>query len=184
MKRIILVLFLLPVTSLISYGQTTLKPGKYEMSYILNGKDVAVVEVNINTSNNRLAFYTVTHINNSNEVRLDTTIADATTFVPVYRSSINKKYELKLQYGQEITGYYLDKQTGKKIVIKDHVTGPFIDDNCFQYFLTTLPLTTGYKKNVNLYDYKPTNSSNIKKLLVEEVKSDSYAGTLSGDHKV
>lgn len=175
---------------LLAQNETPLvKTGKYEMSLSsVDGSpmEIAIVSIDISyIDKNTIAIYNAIHLPGSNvNIAIDTSITNANNFQPIYRSSFHKNFNLVLHYNKEITGYYLDKQTGKTTIINDKATGPFVDQIFCQYYIATLPLEPGYKKNINLYDYKPENKFNIEKLQVAEVKDNSYTSKLTGEHNV
>lgn len=181
-------------------AQTLLKPGDntiekkwlknttYEMTcFAVTGKQLAEVSsftIHVNANDRTLAVYTTLTMYSTKEQWLDTSIADARTLKPVYRSSFNPNRQYSLNYGQEVTGYYSDNQSKKKIPVKDPVTETFFDSYLYPYLLGTLPLTSGYRARLSVYDYKPENKSNIKSTHIEEVKSNMYNSEMTGEHKV
>lgn len=170
------------------FDKKLIKSGSYEMGVYAssNGQPVEVSAFNlqISTSNKTLSVYTMLKMAGSNDVSIDTSVADWDTFKPIYRSSSSKARDMVLYYGKEVTGYYYDKQTRKRHTVKDPVNTAFFDSYAYPYLLGLLPLTTGYKNDVAVYDFKPTNQTNTKRARIEEVKSNLYKSNLTGDHKV
>ncbi|NML19541.1 hypothetical protein HHL16_01590 [Pseudoflavitalea sp. G-6-1-2] len=164
------------------------KQGQFEMAcFILNGgkfTEFGTFNMEVNTDNNRFSIFTVFTTNYSDEVVTDTSISDGQSFLPIYRSSYSKKRELKLKFGNEVTGYHLDKQTGKRTAIKESVKDAYIDNYAYPYLLGTLPLTTGFKKQLAVYEYKPENKSSLKRVMVEETKNNIFDTKNTGQHKV
>jgi hypothetical protein len=118
-------------------------------------------------------------------INTDTSIADANTFAPVYRSSFASNHEYVLHYGkEEVTGYYFDKRTGKRTTIKDPINVPLVDGGYFDYVLSTFPLAPGFKKSLNIYNYDPANQSNVSKISIEAVDGDVYASKHFGNRDV
>lgn len=165
-----------------------LKDGTYEMvCYVkANGQQVefSTFSFTINTNNKALSVYTAFQLTGSPDITTDTSIADGNTFKPIYRSSFGAGKDMVIKYGNEVTGYYHDKKANKKISIKEAGNQPFFDSFTYPYLLGLLPLTTGYKSDLSVYDYKPGPQSNTKKARIEEVKSNIHNSTLTGEHKV
>ncbi|TAF72730.1 MAG: hypothetical protein EAZ58_01855, partial [Flavobacterium sp.] len=87
-------------------------------------------------------------------------------------------------YDREMTGYYFNKQTKKKNQVREPAKDTFIDSYVYPYLLGSLPLTSGYKANIPVYDYKPENATNISTIRIAEVKSNIYESDITGEHKV
>ncbi|HEX6431629.1 MAG TPA: hypothetical protein VF008_28255 [Niastella sp.] len=165
-----------------------IKNGTYEMAcYAVSGGqqvEFSSFTIQVNASNKTLAVYTSFQMTGSNDITVDTSISDGNTFKPIYRSSFSKSKDMVLHYGKEVTGYYYDKQTKKRQSVKDAVNNAFFDSYTYPYLLGSLPLTSGYKSDMAVYDYKPGNQTNTKKARIEEVKSNMYVSSLTGEHKV
>ena len=190
---------LLTMTALIGQAQTVLVPGEnvLDKKYIKNGTyemacyaesggrqiEVSTFSITINATNKTLGVYTNLQWASTKEVVIDTSISDGNTFKPVYRSSISKAREMVVHYGKDVSGYYYDKQTKKRQTIKE-AGSAFFDSYTYPYLLGLLPLTSGYRNELAVYDYKPGNTSNTKKARIEEVKSNLYTSNLTGEHKV
>jgi hypothetical protein len=171
-----------------TFDKNLIKSGTHDMACYtpVNGQqtEVGTFTVQINSGNNNLAVYSSFQAIGETSIATDTSISEGATFKPVYRSSINNFRNFVIHYGKEITGFYYDKQAKKKYSIKDAPGGSFFDSYTYPYLLCLLPLTTGYKNELAVYDYKPTNQTNTKKARIEEVKSDLFKSSLTGDHKV
>jgi hypothetical protein len=200
MNKLILYGLLLILAAEKSYSQIQLAPGanyfnkkiisnsKYEMAcFAFSGNQMVEVSsftVQVVTNAKTTSVYTNLKMLSNNEQYIDTSIADANTFKPVYRSSINPNRVLSLNYDKEITGYYFDKQTKKKNQIREPLKDLFFDSYFYPYVLGSLPLTSGYKANMQVYDYKPENTVNVKTTRIEEVKSNMYKSEMTGEHNV
>lgn len=191
---------LLIVTTEVCNAQTVLVPGEnvLDKKWIRNGTyemgcyaeadgqqvEISSFTIKINSSNNALTVYTALQMTGSNDISVDTSIADGNTFKPIYRSSFSIAKEMVIRYGKEVAGYYYDKKTKKRYSIKDAGNPSFFDSYTYPYLLGLLPLTTGYKTDLAVYDFKPGNQTNTKKARIEEVKSNMYVSNLTGEHKV
>ncbi len=171
-----------------AFEKKWIRSGKSEMGYYaVNGggmTEICSFTIDVRSNNKILSVYTALNFLNSNEQWVDTSISDANTFQPIYRSSFSKNKAYVLNYGKEVTGYYYNKQTQKRNLIQEPITEVCFDGYAYPYLLGLLPLKTGYKKDLVVYDYKPDNTTNIKKAIIEEVKNNVFTSSLSGDHKV
>ncbi|MDE1191140.1 MAG: hypothetical protein PW786_03250 [Arachidicoccus sp.] len=183
MKNTFLLLFVLSINIL--KAQDFLNPGKHIMSYsfVSNGANLGNLDVEVNTTNDKIAICTVTHFAGVENPDIDTSIVSRNSYAPLYRSAFHKNFNYVLHYGDEINGYYFNKETGKKSVIKDKVTG-VLDNNFYQFYVTTLPLTLGYKESMNIYGFSTDGQPKISKMNIEEVRSNLYLSNLTGEHKV
>ncbi|NSL86274.1 hypothetical protein ECE50_005510 [Chitinophaga sp. Mgbs1] len=146
--------------------------------------EISTFSYNTAIDNKTFAIYTTLVTVGGRDRWVDTSIVDAGSLKPVYRSSYNRKRNLVLRYGKEVTGYYLDNSNGEKTVVKDQVNATVLDDYAYPYLLGLLPLTSGYSTSLDVYSFKPENSSHVKQARVEEVKSNIYTSKLTGTHKV
>jgi hypothetical protein len=165
-----------------------IRKGIYEMAYMVDNNDtqleIGTFKIEIAPTAKNLSVFTLLTVAHNGETWADTSIVDANNFSPVYRSSFNKNKEFVLHYGKKVTGYYLDKETKKRNAVNEPANESFFDSYAYPYLLGLLPLTTGYKKDIAVYEYAPGNSTNIKKVYIEEVKSNMYISKLTGEHKV
>ncbi|WP_212001067.1 hypothetical protein [Chitinophaga sp. HK235] len=170
-----------------TFDSKLLKSGKYTLAcYSVNGgseSEIGTFTIGINTTNDKLALTTITALSGLEEWK-DTAISDLSTFKPIYRASHNTMKEMVLHFGNDVTGYYLDKKTGKKNQIKEAGNQYFVDSYTYPFLLSLLPLTSGYSTDLSVYEYKPTNNGNVKKAIVEEVKNSSYVSKFTGKHDV
>jgi hypothetical protein len=171
-----------------SFDKKWLKSGKYEMACFSldragNKTEISTFVFEINAGSGPLSIYTTLKLPGSDDHWKDTSIVDGSSFSPVYRSSFNRNREFVLKYDKEVTGYYYDKHTRKRNTIKEPVKEAFFDNYSYPYLLGLLPLASGYQADMTVYDYKPTNTTNIKKTLIQEVKNSLYVSDLTGEHK-
>ena len=194
---------LLALTAYIGQAQTGLVPGKnildkkylkngsYEMALFMESEgqleEAFAFTLDINYTGKTLSVYTtMTMVFTPDDPTTDTSISDGTTFKPIYRSSRSKAHEMVVNYGENVSGYYYDKETEKRYTIKEKGKA-FFDSYTYPYLLGLLPLTEGYTNELTVFDFKPDkpdNSTYLKKARIEGVKSDVYVSKLSGEHKV
>ncbi|MBC9931570.1 hypothetical protein [Chitinophaga qingshengii] len=174
-----------------------LAQGKFDPKLLQNGQQtlacfaqhegkelpIGTFTIGVNTDGNRLSLTTTTAIIGL-EPWKDTAVSDLNTFKPIYLASHNTMKDLVVNFGSDITGYHIDKKTGEKKQIKEAGNRSFVDSYTYPFILSLLPLTTGYKTDFSVYEYKPTNTDNVKKALVTEVKSNVYVSKFTGKHDV
>jgi hypothetical protein len=161
---------------------------KYEMAcFAFSGQkmvEVSSFTVEVTTNVKTISVYTNLTMLSNNEQYIDTSIAEINTMKPVYRSSHNPNRILSLKYDKEITGSYLDKQTKKKNQVREPAKDAFFDSYIYPYLLGSLPLSSGYKANLPVYEYKSENTTNINTTRIAEVKSNIYESEITGEHRV
>jgi len=162
--------------------------GRSEMAYyyLQNGgkTEICTFRIDVSQHNNQLVVYTMLSFTGTNDKWADTSISDWKTLTPVYRASDNKDREYALRYGKEVSGYYLDKKTRQRHQVTEPVVNNFVDSYTYPYLLGMLPLASGYKTDFAVYDYKQGSKSNVKKVKVVEVRSNTYESPVTGSHKV
>lgn len=170
------------------FDKKMIRNGRQEMTcFVANGEqwvEISSFVIDVSLNNKHLSVYTSLKMFTIDEPWVDTSIADATTFKPHYRSSFNQNRSMVLHYGNDVTGYYYDKKTKKRTAIKESVKESVFDSYLYPYLLGLLPLTSGYHGIMPVYEYKPGNASNVKKTRIEEVKSNQFTSALTGEHKV
>jgi hypothetical protein len=162
--------------------------GTYEMALFMEteGKmeEAFSFTLSINYTGKTLSIYTtMVMLLDTTGSSTDTSISDGNTFKPIYRSSNSKYHKMVVNYGKNVSGYYYDKETQKRYTIKEQGSA-FFDNYTYPYLLALLPLNTGYSNEMTVFDFKPENSINLKKVRIEGVNSDVYVSKLSGEHKV
>lgn len=169
------------------FDSKLLKNGKYTLAcYTVNdGSESAIgtFTIGINASNDKLALTTITALAGLEEWK-DTAISNLSNFKPIYRASHSTMKDMVLHFGDNVTGYYVDKKTGKKTQIQETGNQHFIDSYTYPFILSLLPLTSGYSTDLSVYEYKPTNNDNLKKAVVEEVKNSTWVSKYTGKHDV
>ncbi|MCW3464480.1 DUF3108 domain-containing protein [Chitinophaga nivalis] len=169
------------------FDSKLLKSGKYTLAcYVVNNGDESAIgtfTIGINTANDKLALTTITALTGM-EAWMDTSISNLNNFKPVYRASHSSLKDMVLHFGDHVTGYHVDKKTGKKTQIKEAGNQYFLDSYTYPFLLSLLPLTSGYNTDLPVYEYKPENKTNLKKAIVEEVKNNTWVSKYTGKHDV
>ncbi|WP_142687213.1 DUF3108 domain-containing protein [Chitinophaga polysaccharea] len=169
------------------FDSKLLKNGKYTLGcYSVNGSDetaIGTFTIGINTTSDKLALTTVTALTGLEEWK-DTSISNLNDFKPVYRASHSTLKDMVLHFDNNVTGYYVDKKTGEKTQIREAGNQYFIDSYTYPFILSLLPLSSGYSTDLPVYEYKPTNTANVKRAVVEEVKNSTWISKYTGKHDV
>ncbi|MEI3802840.1 MULTISPECIES: DUF3108 domain-containing protein [unclassified Chitinophaga] len=169
------------------FDSKLLKNGKYTLAcYTVNsGSESAIgtFTVGINAFGDKLALTTTTALAGLEEWR-DTAVSNLNNFKPIYVASHSTLKDMVLHFGNNVTGYYVDKKTGKKTQIQEAGNQYFVDSYTYPFILSLLPLTSGYSTDLSVYEYKPTNNGNLKKAVVDEVKNSTWVSKYTGKHDV
>lgn len=165
-----------------------LRSGMTEMGYYAwkEGKwlEICSYSFEIRTDQQKLSVFTHLKFLHSAEQWTDTSVSDAGTFQPIYRSSFSNDKEYVLRFGKEVSGYYLDKKNKKNEIVKVAVGSNFFDSYTYPYLLGLLPLSSGYKKDLPVFEYKPDHSDHVKLARIQSVKTNVFVSQLTGEHKV
>jgi len=171
-----------------SFDKNFIKSAHYEMSYFavsgLQNVEISSFDVEVKVNGKTIEVYTRINTPAGNSIWIDTSIADRNTLKPVYRSSDNSDKQYHLKYGNTIEGYYFDKKLNKGNQVKDNNKSGFFDSFIYPYLLGALPLTSGYKAILPVYEYKPGANSNVSNTRITEVKSSMYRSDKTGEHTV
>jgi len=151
-------------------GRQTTEISSFDVEVSVNGKTISV--------------YTRLSLPAGKVMWTDTSIADVTTLKPIYRASDNSDKQYHIAYGNTIEGYYYDKKSNKSTQIKENSKGDFFDGFIYPYLLGALPLTSGYKAILPVYEYKPGTINNISNTRITEVKSGMHKSSITGEHAV
>ncbi|SKA14925.1 hypothetical protein SAMN04488128_1021106 [Chitinophaga eiseniae] len=114
----------------------------------------------------------------------DTVVSDLKSLRPVYRSSHNSMRDMILHFGNDVTGYHVDKKTSRTSEINEAGDRFCVDSYIYPFLLSTLPLSSGYQTDFPVYDYKPSNTDSVKIAVVKEVKNSVYVSKITGNHDV
>lgn len=171
-----------------SFDKNYIKSTHYEMSYFaVSGRqtvEISSFDVDVKVNGKTISVYTRINTPGGNSIWSDTSIADIHTLKPVYRSSDNSDKQYHIKYGSAIEGYYYDKKSNKGSQIKDNNKGVFFDSFIYPYLLGALPLTSGYKAILPVYEYKPETNNNVSNTHITEVKSGIHKSNITGEHAV
>ena len=171
-----------------SFDKRFIKNTHFEMSYTaVSGRqavEISSFDVEVRVNGKTISVFTRLNLLAGNGVWTDTSIADATSLKPMYRSSDNSDRRYYIKYGNAVEGYYYDKKSAKGSPIKEIGKAGFFDSFIYPYLLGALPLSSGYKAILPVYEYKPGNKNNVSNTRITEVKSSMYKSDLTGEHDV
>lgn len=171
-----------------SIDKTFLKPDTYSMSYAIkqNGTyiDIGEYAVSITTNDQKFEVKTSLSFNNNAPKWTGHFIADSQNLKPISSSDITSDKSTLLNFSNTIKGSVKDNKTGKKSSIEEKSTGDYFDISIYPFIIKSLPLTTGYKAIIPVFDYDATEKNKFCNVVIKEVKSDLHISDLTGEHKV
>jgi len=100
---------------------------------------------------------------------IDSTIVRASSLKPIYHSSYNSQRDMVLNFGKDVTGYYLNKQTGKRITISEKTKTPYFDSNFYPQLVRWLPLKEGFSSTISIFDYNPKTKIGVMTATIKSV---------------
>lgn len=165
------------------------KTENYTMSYSIkqNGSYIEIgnYETIIMIDNNKLDVQTNLSFHNSNILWKDHFVADANNLKPISSSSDRSGDRiLKLNFSDNIVGE-IQYKTSKKTQIKENNPKNIFDISTYPFILKALPLKSGYKAIIPVYDYEAVDENKrFCNVIIKEVKSDQYISDLTGEHQV
>ncbi|MFT5891494.1 MAG: hypothetical protein ACI9Y7_001598 [Dokdonia sp.] len=117
---------------------------------------------------------------------VDTTVVRTLDLEPIYHSSFNQQRDMVLNFGEKVTGYYLDKPTNTKTQISENADKPFFDSNFYPQLIRLLPLKDGYSNTISIFDYNPKSKTGVITATIKNTKKTTmeYNGELKKVWKV
>jgi len=165
-----------------------LKNEKYQMDcFMVEGNQKSkygTFSVEVKVNSNTLSVITNLRLPASNETVTDTSISGATQLNPIYRSSNSKTKRYALHFDKEVTGYYMDKVTGKTTTVKESLHKNVFDGYLYPYLLGTLSLEPGFKGKLAAYNFKPENKTRVHDVNINQVESATYRSRTEGARSV
>ena len=172
-----------------SIDRTFLKSDTYNMTYSIkqNGSYIEIgnYETEISVDKQNFEVKTTLAFHKSDVLWKDHFIADANSFKPVSSSSDRSgDRTLKLNFSDKIVGE-IQYKNGKKTQINELTNKEFFDIATYPYILKALPLKSGYKAIIPVYDYEAVDTNErYCNVIIKEVKTDLFVSTLTGEHQV
>ena len=172
-----------------SIDKSLLKSDSYVMGYSINKNDTYIeignYETKITNDNKKIDVKTTLLFHNSDIQWKDHFIADANSFNPISSNSTRSgDRNLILSFSNTITGEFQNK-SGTKTPIKENRNENFFDISIYPFILKALPLESGYKATIPVYDYEALDvNKRFCNIVIKEVKTDLYISDFTGEHKV
>lgn len=118
--------------------------------------EIGKVHTHIQKKKSKVYIITTINMKQSSSKWIDSTIVEIKNFKPIYHSSFNQQRDMVLNFGNEVTGYYLDKKTGTKTLISEKTTKSYFDSNFYPQLIRWLPFKDDYSTIISIFDYNPT----------------------------
>lgn len=122
---------------------------------------IGVVQTDLQKEAGKLRVITTVKMVQAASAWVDTTVVDTLNFKPIYHSSYNQQRDMVLAFDEEVTGYYLDKQTNTKTIVSEKANGNFFDSNFYPQLIRFLPLKEGYQTTLSIFDFNPKAKTGI-----------------------
>ncbi|WP_116772561.1 hypothetical protein [Maribacter litoralis] len=122
---------------------------------------IGSIQTQIQNEKEKTYIITTVNMKQSPTKWIDSTIVENQSFKPIYHSSFNQQRDIVLEFGEKITGYYLDKQTNTKTQISEKTDKPFFDSNFYPQLIRLLPLENGYSNTISIFDYNPNSNIGV-----------------------
>ncbi|MCX2495519.1 hypothetical protein OQX63_18650 [Pedobacter sp. PF22-3] len=200
MKKSYLILLLYVALPLIGWSQEIISAKKnlvdkkwihnqnYQMEWTML-KDtskftIGFVDTKVEVLGDKIQVITTVKMKSSPSSWIDSTIVKKADFSPVYHASYNAQRDMSIHFGTDIKGFYHDKTSGKKTAIAQQVAPGYFDSNFYPMLINWLPLKTGFKADLNIFDYNPNGKTGVIKAHILSVSEGKYHTKNSGDRNV
>jgi hypothetical protein len=200
MRNATILTLLIQLITVYFYGQAIVVPGdpsidlsllksdNYSMSYSVkkNGSFIEIGEYHVIISNDNQKFdiKTTLSFHHSESKWKGHFVSNAHNLKPISSSDINNDRTITLNFTDIISGSMVNTITGKKTNVKEENNGNFFHISVYPFLIRTLPLTSGYKAIIPVFDFDETKKNKFCNVIVTEVKSDLQISKLTGEHKV
>ncbi len=135
---------------------------------------IGEVHTDIQKRKEKTTVITTVNMEQTTSKWVDSTIVGTKNFEPIYHSSFNQQRDMVLNFGKEVTGYYLDKKTGTKTVVSEKTQKPYFDSNFYPQLIRWLPLNDGYSVTISIFDYNPTAKVGVITATIKNVITSSF----------
>lgn len=200
MKKIYFTLLLLSTMPFLGWSQEMIVPQKnlvdkkwvknqsYQMVWTMlrdtSSMKIGVVNTKVDVLANQIQVITEVKMNANPSSWIDSTIVNRADLSPVYHASYNVQRDMAIHFGKEITGFYKDKLTAKTTEIVQKAAAGYFDSNFYPMLINWLPLKTGYKADLNIFDYNPKGKTGVIKANILGVNEGKYLSLKLGERKV
>lgn len=201
MKKVILLLSLIQVFGVNCLSQTKILPANssiekallksdsYTMGYSIkqNGSFIEIgdYETIVTVDGIKFDVKTTLSFHNSDILWRDHFVADANSLKPLSSNSERSgDRTLTLNFSNSIIGE-LQNKSGKKTPISENRKEDFFDISIYPFILKALPLESGFKATIPVYDYEALDANKrFCNVIIKEVKTDLFVSDLTGEHQV
>jgi len=148
-----------------SADKSLIKEETYEMRWFIL-KDTLKMEIGkvrteMQQKDEEIYLITTVNMQGVHTTWVDSTIVGRKKLEPIYHSSYNQQRDMVLNFSNQVTGYYNDKQTGVNTKISESVDVPFFDSNFYPQLIRWLPLKNGYQSTMAIFDYNPKSKIGV-----------------------
>ncbi|WP_340158732.1 hypothetical protein [uncultured Maribacter sp.] len=145
--------------------KSLIKEENYQMAWYML-KDSIKIEIGktrteIQKKKERIYIITTVEMPSAPTTWVDSTIVGRKKLEPIYHSSFNQQRDMALNFSEQVTGYYNDKESGEKTEISESVDLPFFDSNFYPQLIRWLPLKAGYANTIAIFDFNPKTGSGV-----------------------
>lgn len=155
-------------------NERLLRTETYIMDWLMltDTTEVKIGEVETQIQKKDAVIYLITKVkmNQSSDKWVDSTVVSSENFKPIYHASYNKQRDMVLKFNKNVTGYYLDKQTGLKTEILEETYQPFFDSNFYPQLIRLLPLKENYSATISIFDYNPKSKIGVITATIKNTK--------------
>ncbi|MER3316701.1 MAG: hypothetical protein RIB79_00265 [Allomuricauda sp.] len=145
--------------------KSLIKEETYEMTwYILKDTlkmKIGKVRTEMQQKDEEIYIITTVDMQGAPTTWVDSTIVGRKKLAPIYHSSYNQQRDMVLNFSNQVTGYYNDKQSGVNTKISESVDTPFFDSNFYPQLIRWLPLKNGYHSTIAIFDYNPKSEIGV-----------------------
>ncbi|GLU45366.1 hypothetical protein [Allomuricauda sp. NBRC 101325] len=157
--------------------KSLIKEETYEMAWymLMDSSKIEIGKVRTEVQKKKKGIYIISTVEmpNTPTTWVDSTIVGRRKFEPIYHSSFNQQRDMVLNFSDPVTGYYNDKQSGEKTEISELVNAPYFDSNFYPQFIRWLPLKTGYKGSIAIFDYNPKSGTGVLSATIKNTEQSS-----------
>jgi len=157
--------------------KSLIKEETYEMAWymLMDSSKIEIGKVRTEVQKKKKGIYIISTVEmpNTPTTWVDSTIVGRRKFEPIYHSSFNQQRDMVLNFSDPVTGYYNDKQSGEKTEISELVDAPYFDSNFYPQFIRWLPLKTGYKGSIAIFDYNPKSGTGVLSATIKNTEQSS-----------
>ncbi|GAB0155226.1 hypothetical protein CHRYSEOSP005_04870 [Chryseobacterium sp. Alg-005] len=160
-----------------------IKDETYDMLWFMEnaGQRIEIGKINtiIKKDKGKILIRTSLKMKQMQEEMIDSAVAKINNMEPVEHSSFAGHRDIRMNFGKDVTGYYLDKKTNEKSIINEAVApASYFDSNLYPSIIRWLPLKEDYKATLRIFDYNPAAKKGVMNAYIKNVKKESLNGKM------